>query len=85
MCGILCGNFRGMKLIYLPAYSPDLNPIEEAFSSIKSWLRAHHTDVLSHLTIESELYDPYNILFEAIFSVTSDKIAGWYHDSGYIE
>jgi transposase len=23
---------RGCELIYLPAYSPDLNPIEEAFS-----------------------------------------------------
>jgi transposase len=24
---------RGCELIYLPAYSPDLNPIEEAFAS----------------------------------------------------
>lgn len=30
---------RGCKLIYLPAYSPDYNPIEEAFSKIKNLLR----------------------------------------------
>ena len=30
---------RGCELIYLPPYSPDLNPIEEAFSKIKGLLR----------------------------------------------
>ena len=30
---------RGCELIYLPAYSPDFNPIEEAFSKIKAILR----------------------------------------------
>jgi transposase len=30
---------RGCELIYLPAYSPDLNPIEEAFAKIESLLR----------------------------------------------
>jgi transposase len=30
---------RGCELIYLPPYSPDLNPIEEAFSKIKNLLR----------------------------------------------
>jgi transposase len=29
----------GCKLLYLPPYSPDLNPIEEAFSKIKRLLR----------------------------------------------
>ena len=27
------------KLIYLPPYSPDLNPIEEAFSKVKGLMR----------------------------------------------
>ena len=27
---------RGCELIYLPAYSPDLNPIEEAFAKINT-------------------------------------------------
>ena len=30
---------RGCKLLYLPPYSPDCNPIEEAFSKIKGFLR----------------------------------------------
>jgi transposase len=30
---------RGCELSYLPSYSPDLNPIEEAFSKIKGLLR----------------------------------------------
>jgi transposase len=30
---------RGCELLYLPPYSPDLNPIEQAFSKIKGLLR----------------------------------------------
>ncbi len=30
---------QGCELVYLPSYSPDLNPIEEAFAKIKSLLR----------------------------------------------
>jgi transposase len=30
---------RGCQLVYLPAYSPDYNPIEEAFAKIKNLLR----------------------------------------------
>jgi transposase len=35
----------GARLIYLPKYSPDLNPIELAFSKLKAHLRkaAEHT------------------------------------------
>jgi len=29
----------GAKLVYLPPYSPDLNPIEQAFSKLKAHLR----------------------------------------------
>ena len=32
---------RGSLLIYLPAYSPDLNPIEKGFSCFKSTLRQY--------------------------------------------
>lgn len=28
-----------MKLIYLPPYSPDLNPIEEFFAELKSFIK----------------------------------------------
>ena len=29
----------GCQLLFLPAYSPDFNPIEQAFSKLKAWLR----------------------------------------------
>ena len=31
----------GVKLVYLPAYSPDLNPIEEFFGELKEFIRQH--------------------------------------------
>ena len=30
---------RGARLLYLPPYPPDFNPIERAFSKLKTWLR----------------------------------------------
>ena len=30
---------RGARLLYLPPYSPGYNPIERAFSKLKTWLR----------------------------------------------
>ena len=29
----------GVHLLYLPPYSPDLNPIEQSFSQLKKWMR----------------------------------------------
>jgi transposase len=40
---------RGCQLLYLPSYSPDFNPIEEAFSKIKNLIRkieAHSREAL---------------------------------------
>jgi transposase len=34
----LCVN-AGVKLVYLPPYSPDLNPIEEFFTELKSFIK----------------------------------------------
>jgi hypothetical protein len=31
----------GVRLEYLPPYSPDLNPIETSFSVLKSWIKRH--------------------------------------------
>jgi transposase len=30
---------RGASVLYLPAYSPDFNPIEQVFAKLKHWLR----------------------------------------------
>jgi transposase len=33
---------RGMRIEYLPPYSPDLNPIENTFQVLKSWIQQNH-------------------------------------------
>lgn len=34
----------GVKLLYLPPYSPDLNPIEEFFAELKTFIKRHWTE-----------------------------------------
>lgn len=73
-----------MRLLYLSPYSPDFNPIEEAFSSIKAWIRSHRDEVLIEMEPGPESR-PYEILWEAVFtSVTTDKVRGWFRDCGYL-
>lgn len=31
----------GLKMLYLPPYSPDFNPIEEFFSELKAFIQRH--------------------------------------------
>jgi hypothetical protein len=74
----------GMRLLYLSPYSPDFNPIEEAFSCIKAWICSHQDEVLVEMEQGPESR-PYEILWEAVFgSVTVDKIQGWFRDCGYL-
>ncbi len=40
---------RGAQLLYLPPYSPDFNPIEQAWSKVKQLLRAVKARVLQQL------------------------------------
>lgn len=41
----------GAKLIFLPPYSPDLNPIEQAFAKLKTLLRKENARTLEQTTI----------------------------------
>ena len=73
----------GMRLLYLPSYSPDLNPIEEAFSTLKSWLRSNWDYVLGRT--EGAHSDPYALIWEAVYAVmTPEASYGWYKHSEYI-
>jgi hypothetical protein len=72
-----------MHLVYLPSYSPDLNPIKEAFLAIKAWLQSNCDYVL--VETEGAGCDPYALIWEAVYEVvTPDKAYGWYRDSEYI-
>ncbi|KAF8240998.1 hypothetical protein L208DRAFT_1066574, partial [Tricholoma matsutake] len=46
----------GVHLVFLPPYSPDLNPIEEAFLKIKAWIRCNN-NIFSAATEEDLMYD----------------------------
>lgn len=75
---------RGMRLRYLPPYSPDFNPIEQGFSAMKAWIRKNNDFVLGEFRGE-ETCNPFAVLWEAVYnSMTPENIVGWYRDSGYI-
>jgi transposase len=65
---------RGCELAYLPAYSPDLNPIEEAFSKLKGLLRR-----AGARTREALL----GAMGRALDAVTADDARGFFEHRGY--
>ena len=66
----------GALLVHLPPYSPDLNPIEESFSAVKSFLKANEVIATTTEDIES-------ILLTGFANISSDDCCAWYHHSGY--
>lgn len=66
---------RGCQLWFLPAYSPDFSPIEEAFSKIKTILRG-----IGARTRE----DLQEALEYAITQVTANDATGWFRHGGYL-
>jgi len=65
---------EGCELVYLPSYSPDLNPIEEAFAKVKHLLRevgARTKDAL----IEA--------MGRALGAVSSQDVRGFFVHCGY--
>ncbi len=65
---------RGADVVFLPSYSPDLNPIEEAFSKVKQLVRkvgARGREAL----VEA--------IGRALAAVTAEDAAGWFAHAGY--
>ena len=65
---------RGADLVFLPSYSPDLNPIEEAFSKIKNLVRKEGQRVREALV---------EAIGRALAAVTPEDAAGWFAHAGY--
>jgi transposase len=65
---------RGADLVFLPSYSPDLNPIEEAFSKIKALVRKEGARVREALV---------EAIGRALAAVTIEDAAGWFPHAGY--
>jgi transposase len=74
---------RGVKLIYLPLYYPDYNPIEECFSYMKSMLRRY--DMQFRAILETKQEEPIvEFLLETLATVTLSHARGWFHHANYI-
>jgi transposase len=65
---------RGCEVWFLPAYSPDLNPIEEAFSKVKALLRKAAARTREALV---------EAMGTALSAVTVRDAAGWFAHCGY--
>ena len=65
---------QGCELMYLPAYSPDLNPIEEAFSKIKRLLRKAEARSREALL---------EAIGAAISAITDQDARGFFEHCGY--
>jgi transposase len=59
---------------YLPAYSPDLNPIEPCWSKLKTRLRTKAARTLDALEAE---------LRPALATITASDAQGWFRRCGY--
>ena len=65
---------KGCELIYLPPYSPDYNPIEQAFSKLKSYLReacARSQDTLME------------VIGQALSTISASDTKGFFEHCGY--
>jgi len=65
---------RGCKLWLLPSYSPDLNPIEEAFSKVKELLRRAQARTLEAL---------FEATAQALDAVSASDAGGYFEHCGY--
>jgi transposase len=65
---------RGCELLYLPSYSPDFNPIEEAFSKIKGVVRKAEARTREALL---------EAIGSALSAITTEDIRGFFEHCGY--
>ena len=65
---------RGCKLWLLPSYSPDMNPIEEAFSKVKALLRKAKARTLEAL---------FEATAEALLAISAADARGYFDHCGY--
>lgn len=65
----------GARILDLPPYSPDLNPIEKMWSKIKACLRKIAARTAEALT---------NAVAHALSTITQADIQGWFRACGYI-
>lgn len=65
---------RGAQLVFLPPYSPDMNPIERCWSKIKTFLRA--AKARTRESLEAAIK-------QALATVTESDARAWFEHCGY--
>jgi len=65
---------HGATVKFLPAYSPEFNPIEECWSKLKAWLRKQAARTVEALQ---------EAITKAIQQITLKDIEGWFRHAGY--
>jgi transposase len=65
---------KGCQLLFLPGYSPDLSPIEEAFSKLKTALRRAGARTREALE---------EAIGQALLTITAQDAQGWFQHCGY--
>jgi transposase len=65
---------RGCELVYLPSYSPDFDPIEEAFSKLKAMVRQAGARTRGALI---------EVLGEALSAISFQDARGYFEHAGY--
>lgn len=65
---------RGCQLLFLPSYSPDLSPIEEAFSKLKAFLR--RVGARTPETLQEAIG-------QGLLTITPQDALGWFTHCGY--
>jgi transposase len=64
----------GAEVLFLPPYSPDFNPIELAFSKVKTHLRRVGARTRAELD---------QAITAALYTITSQDAQGWFAHCGY--
>lgn len=64
----------GASVLPIPPYSPDLNPIEAAWSYVKDWIRKHFPDSVTELK---------TLMRRALDRIKSMSVIGWFKYCGY--
>jgi len=67
---------RGCELLYLPPYSPDSNPIEQAFSKLKGLLRRDGARRTREALVEAR--------GRALDAVAASDAQGFFESCGYV-
>ena len=65
---------RGCEVLFLPFYSPDFSPIEEAFSKLKARLRRARARTKEALV---------EAIGQALDAITPEDVRGWFAHCGY--